>query len=146
MANIKFLIHPVMQVSATTLACYVLLLGLQRFRSLHLGRPVPFNRRRHVLLGKIALTVWLVGFFGGLFIVRTTWYGYLITGLHGRVGAAMVPAVLFGLLSGLYMDYKKQKRKVLPLLHGLSNLCALVLGLAQIVTGIMVYNSFVLGN
>lgn len=146
MSNIRFLVHPVAQLGATALAAYVFLLGLGRFRSLHLGSPVAFQRKRHVLLGKIALLAWAGGLFGGLYIVRTSWYGFLITGLHGRVGLAMLPFILFGLLSGLLMDYKKQKRKILPLLHALSNALALVLALSQAITGIMVYNSFVLGN
>jgi hypothetical protein len=146
MSNVRFLVHPVAQLGATALAAYVFLLGLQRFRSLHLGSPATFKWKRHVFWGKVALIAWAAGLFGGLYMVKTSWYGFLITGLHGRVGIAMLPFILFGLLSGLLMDYKKQKRKVLPLLHALSNALALVLALSQAITGIMVYNSFVLGN
>jgi len=58
----------------------------------------------------------------------------------------MLPLILFGLFSGLYMDHKKQKRKLLVLIHGLTNIIVLVLAFYQISSGWWVVNVYILGN
>ena len=121
------LFHPVIQVLATLLAGYVFWLGLQRFQSLHWHRRVSFKWKAHVKLGIISLGLWLAGLVGGLVMVRLWWHGFLITGTHGKQALIMLPLLLFGLFSGLYMDRRKKKRKVLPLLHGTNNLLLLIL-------------------
>lgn len=138
-------VHPVIQGSATLLALYVFFLGVQRFRFLHLYKGVAFKWKQHVFLGKIALGAWLVGVVGGMTMVYFYWYGFLMTGTHGKVALVMVPFIIFGLASGQYMNHNKKKRKVLPLIHALSNLVLLILALTQVVTGWWVYRVFVLG-
>lgn len=140
------LIHPFVQAGTTLLALYVFYLGLNRFMSLHLSRRTTFKWRSHVLLGEIVILVWLGGLAGGLYTVKSYWRAYLITGDHARVGLAMLPFLAFGLLSGLYLNRVKRKRKVLPFLHGLNNLTLIVLALVQAWLGVGVYQSFVLGN
>ena len=98
-----------------------------------------------MFLGKIALGAWLVGIVGGMTIVYFYWYGFLMTGTHGKVALMMVPFIIFGLGSGQYMNHNKKKRKVLPLIHGLSNLVLLILALTQVVSGWWAYRVFVLG-
>ncbi len=138
-------VHPVIQGSATLLALYVFFLGVQRFRFLHLDQGVAFKLKRLVLLGKIALGVWLVGTVGGMTMVYFYWYGFFMTGTHGKVALVMVPFIIFGFASGQYMNHYKKKRKALPLIHGLSNLVLLILSLTQVVSGWWVYRVFVLG-
>ena len=138
-------VHPIIQGSATLLALYVFFLGVQRFRFLHFYKEVAFKWKRHVFLGRIALGAWLVGIVGGMSMVYFYWYGFLITGTHGKVALVMVPFIIFGLASGQYMNHNKKKRKVLPLIHALSNLVLLILALTQVVTGWWVYRVFVLG-
>jgi len=138
-------VHPVIQGLATLLALYVFFLGVQRFRFLHLYQGVAFEWKRHVFLGGIALGVWLVGIVGGMTMVYFYWYGFLITGTHGKVALVMVPLIIFGLASGQYMNHNKKKRKVLPLIHGLGNLVLLILALTQVMSGWWVYRVFVLG-
>lgn len=137
-------VHPVIQSSAILLALYVFFLGVQRFRSLHHHRVV-FKWKRHVFLGKIALGAWMVGMMGGMTMVYYYWYGFLMTGTHGKVALLMLPFIIFGFASGQYMNHYKKKRKALPLIHGLSNLVLLILALTQVVTGWWVYRDFVLG-
>ena len=139
-------IHPIIQLSATCLGLFVFYLGVQRFRSLHLKQKVKFNWKRHVLLGKIVMASWLAGILGGVSIVYMTWHGFLVTGIHGKVALVILPLILFGLFSGLYMNRKKQKRKFLPIAHGLINLTVLLLALYQMSTGWWVYNVYVLGH
>ena len=139
-------IHPIIQLSATCLGLYVFYLGVQRFRSLHLKQKVKFNWKRHVLLGKIVMASWLAGILGGVSIAYMTWHGFLVTGIHGKVALVILPLILFGLFSGLYMNRKKQKRKFLPIAHGLINLTVLLLALYQMSTGWWVYNVYVLGH
>jgi len=139
-------IHPIIQCSATLLALYVLYLGVQRFRFLHLQQNAMFNWKRHVILGGITMTAWLTGLLGGVVLSYVTWHGFLITGTHGRTGMVILPLILFGLFSGLYMNYKKGRRKLLPLIHGINNMVVLLLVFYQISTGWWVYNTYVLGN
>jgi uncharacterized membrane protein len=69
-----------------------------------------------------------------------------MTGIHGKVGLVLMPFILFGLVSGLYMNRKKKQRRVLALIHGLNNLVVLILALTQVVSGSWVYRVFVLGG
>ena len=141
------LIHPILQAGTLLLALYVFYLGLSRFMSLHLGRKAAFKWRGHVLLGEIVILAWLVGGpAGGLYMVKSYWRAYLITGGHASLGLAMLPFLAFGLASGLYLNRVKKKRKLLPFLHGLNNLTLIALALVQAWSGVGVYRSFVLGN
>lgn len=97
-------------------------------------------------LGEIALGVLLAGMVGGIAIVYISWHGLFITGIHGKVALVMAPFIIFGLISGLYMNHKKRKRRILPFLHGLNNLVILIMALSQIITGFRVYRAFVLGG
>ncbi len=139
-------IHPIIQFSMILLALYVFYLGLQRFRSLHLSQVVPFQRKQHAILGIIVLVTWLLGLLGGMSMVYLHWHKFLMTGIHGKVALVMIPFILFGLSTGLYMDHIKKKPKLLPPLHGLNNVIILILALNQVVTGLKAYNSLVLGN
>jgi hypothetical protein len=139
-------IHPIIQASATLLSLYVLYLGLMRFRFLHLKHKTAFNWQRHVRLGEIVIPLWLVGLVGGLIMTRLTWPAFLITGIHAFVGLSMAPFLIFGLMSGLYMNRVKKKRTWLPLIHGMNNLLVVILALTQSWTGYQVYRMFVLGD
>lgn len=146
MGAVLLVIHPIIQSSAILIALYVFYLGVDRFRFLHLHQKRAFRWRRHVVWGEIALVAWLAGVLGGITMVKTYWHGFLITGTHGRVALIMVPFIIFGLVSGLYMNRNKGERRALPFLHGLNNLIVLVLALAQVVTGWWVYRAFVMGS
>lgn len=137
--------HPLLQLSANLMAVYVFFLGVQRFRTLHLKQKEQFNWKRHVFLGKIALFAWMAGMLGGAGMVYITWHGFLITGSHGNVALVMLPLILFGLISGLYMNRKKKKRRLLPLAHGVNNLAILALALYQLFSGWWVLNAYVFG-
>jgi len=139
-------IHPIIQFLAILLTLYVFYLGLQRFRLLHLQHKVVFRWKRHVALGEIALGVLLAGMFGGMAMVYAYWHGLIITGIHGKVALGVMPFMIFGLVSGLYMNRKKKQRRILPLVHGLNNLFVLVMAVSQIVSGSWVYRAFVLGG
>ena len=139
-------IHPIIQCSTILLALVALSLGVQRFRSIHIKQKVKFNWKRHVLLGQIAWVTMLTGMLGGAAMAYATWHGFLVTGTHGKVALVMLPLILFGLFSGLYMDRRKKKRRLLPLIHGLNNMIVLALALYQISSGWWVVNVYILGN
>lgn len=124
-------IHPAIQIIATLLAIYALVLALPRFISLHLGNKRRFARERHIRVGELSLSLMILGAFGGLIMVRIYGNDWLLTGEHGIHGLIMLPFMLFGFISGLYMARSPQRRKVLPLIHGLNNLLVLVLALHQ---------------
>lgn len=139
-------VHPIVQFLAILLALYVFCLGLQRFRFLHLQQKSSFRWKWHAALGKIALGLLLAGMLGGMVMVYVYWHGFLVMGMHGKVALAMVPFIIFGVGSGLYMDHKKKNRKLLTFIHGLNNLVVLALALTQVVSGWGIYRSFVLGG
>ena len=127
------------------IALYVMKYGVSRFRMVHLKHKVRFNWKQHVRFGIIATTIWLIGLFGGLYIVKTSWGDLFITGLHAKIGLLMIPFILFAIGSGIYMDKKKKKRTILPLIHAIFNTVMLFLALSQIYTGVSVYLTYVLG-
>ena len=140
-----FYIHPALQIIATFFALSALYLGFQRFRFLHLKQKSNFKWKLHIIIGQIALEEWIIGMIVGAGIVRYSWHGLFITGGHAKVAMLMVPFILFGLSSGVYMNMKKAKRKVLPLLHGINNFIILILAFCQFFIGIGVFKEFVLG-
>ena len=143
--DVLLVAHPIIQFLATILGFYVFHQGLQRFRFLHVNQDTLFRWKQHVVLGQIALGMWLTGLIGGAVMVYFFWGGFFITGTHGEMALVMVPFIIFGLVSGLYMHYRKKARKVLPFVHGLSNLIALVLACVQVATGYGVYRTYVIG-
>ena len=140
-----FLFHPIIQLSATALALYVLVLGIARFRRLHLNHKTVFKWQRHVLLGTVTLLLWLVGMGVGLTVVKINWHGVLITGTHGARLTVVLPLILLSLGSGWYMHRKKGRRIFLPLFHGTINLLLIIFALFQVLSGWQVYNAFVIG-
>ena len=132
---VLLLIHPIIQFMAALLALYVLYLGAQRFRYLHLHQKTAFKWKQHVILGEISLGAWLAGMMTGFVMVYIYWHGVLITGIHGKSALVMLPFIIFGLLSGLHMDRKKKKRRLLPAIHALNNLFVLILAFIQVANG-----------
>lgn len=139
-------IHPVIQSLSIVLFLYVFYLGIRRFRFIHLHQKTVFPWKRHVDMGKAALGVLMVGMIGGIALVYVYWHGFIITGIHGKIGVLMVPFMIFGFFSGIYMNRKKKNGRLLPLIHGLNNFFVLILGLFQVVSGLSVYKNFVLGG
>ncbi len=133
-------IHPLLQAVATLLALYAAWLGFKRFRTRHLGGAGPFNWKRHVSIGIIAITIWFLGLLGGFAVVWFNTGKIMVTGLHYKVGLIMLPFMAFGLLTGLWMDRKKRNGTLLSLAHGLGNLVLLLLALFQEWTGFWVLN------
>ena len=140
-----FIIHPIIQLLATLLALYVLLLGINRFRRLHLHQKTSFKWQLHVRLGTIVMLLWLAGMVIGLITVKINWHGLLITGSHGNRMFIILPLILFSLISGWYMHKRKIQRIVLPLIHGSLNVLLIILVLLQALSGWQVYKAFVLG-
>lgn len=135
-------LHPALQILATCLAIYALLLGRRRWQTVYLGKKVAFKRKRHILVGKLALAGWLAGMVGGAAMVRILWGGFFITGPHFLMALVMLPLILFGLLSGYYMEKLPKPRRKLPLAHGLVNLLCILLALWQVKEGIAVLHDF----
>lgn len=136
-------IHPLIQVAATFLGLFALILGWPRFLSNHMNGKGSFNWKRHVFIGRLAMAGWGLGLLGGLLVARSVWGVTLMTGLHWQVAFWMLPLLAFGLASGEIMHRLKQPRKFMPLLHGINNLLLLVLALWQFVTGWGVLQDFV---
>jgi uncharacterized membrane protein YozB (DUF420 family) len=140
-----FIIHPIFQSLGTLIALYVMKLGISRFQMVHFNQKTRFNWKQHVRLGLIAAAIWLMGTFGGLYTAQINWGGWAVTGSHAQIGLVMIPFILFAIGSGLYMDRRKRKRKVLPLIHAILNTVMLLLAFLQIYTGVFVYREYVLG-
>ena len=137
--------HPLLQLAAILLSLYVLRLGIARFQSHHLHRRQPFAWKRHVRTGEVVFVLWLLGLIGGFILVRFTWHAAFITGMHARIAVLMLPLIVIGLASGLYLDRYKKRRRLLPLFHGVNNLVLVLLAVTQICYGFGVIWIFVLG-
>lgn len=140
-----FYIHPALQFTGILFALFVFKLGISRFQMIQLKQKIRFNWKQHVRFGIGATIIWLTGILGGLYIVKTSWYRFMITGLHAKIGLLMMPFIIFALVTGIYMDKNKKKRTVLPLVHGIFNTVMLILAFVQIYTGVAVYRTYVLG-
>ncbi|HID70191.1 MAG TPA: DUF4079 domain-containing protein [Desulfobacterales bacterium] len=138
--------HPIIQLIATLLTIYVLVLGTARFRQLHLKQEIFFKWQRHVKLGTASLLMLLFGALFGSLMVKVFWHGFFITGSHGRRLFFILPLIFTGLFSGWYMHKWKKKRVVLPLMHGSINVLLIGLLLFHALSGRQVYNAYVLGN
>lgn len=136
--------HPALQVIATMFGVYAGYLGMERFLAQHLGKRTQFLWKRHVFVGRVAIILWMFGLIGGLAVARMKWQVNFVTGLHYKLAFTMVPFLVVGGLTGIYMDRKKAKRTLLPLLHGACNLIALLLALFQVKVGWQVIKDFIL--
>jgi hypothetical protein len=139
-------IHPVLQLLATGVALYALYLGINRILLLHFQQKTLFHWKHHVFMGSASLLLWIAGVLGGISMVYLYWHSFLMTGIHGKTALVMVPLLLFGLASGIYMNRIKKKRRFLPLLHGANNLVVIILALSQIRTGWWVLTTYVWGG
>lgn len=139
-------LHPVVQFVSTMLALYVIYTGIQRFRSLHLHTRTAFSWKWHVSLGILVLLLWSIGLVGGFVVTHNFWYTNFITGLHANVAVVMCPLIVFGFVTGFYMNRVKKKRILLPLIHGLNNAFLFLLAIHQIYSGWLVMQKFVLDS
>lgn len=139
------LIHPILQGIFILLATVAFVLGVGRFRSLHLGHKVTFRWKAHVALGGIATIGLFIGASVGLWAARDAWGRSFMTMGHGKTGVATLGLLLIGSSLGVYLNRNKKKRTLLPLLHAVVNTVVLGLLFNQIRTGIEVYSLFVSG-
>lgn len=137
-------LHPTIQFISTMLAIYVIYTGMQRFRLLHLHTRVAFHWKRHVSLGTMVLLLWAIGLVGGFAVTRNVWYTNFIMGLHAKVAVMMCPLIIVGFATGIYMNWVKKKRTLLPLIHGLNNTFLFLLAIYQLYSGWQVLQKFVL--
>ena len=130
-----FALHPVLQLGAILIAFVAFSLGIKRFLALHLGRTVRFDWKKHVMTGKLAISLLGLGYLLGLGIIRYKFKAVAVFTTHFEIATVMLPLLLFGLGSGMYMDRRKKKRRVLNLLHGLNNVLVLLFCLGQLFVG-----------
>ena len=145
MSKLILTLHPFFQGLSIVLAFYAAAIGLQRTRSLHFGRQeATFYRKRHALIGGIALFMLLGGLAGGKIIAYYVWQGLVVIHLHKTMAVIILPFLLIGIGTGLYLYFKPGKRKLLPAVHGINNAILLILLLIQAYAGIIVYLKHVL--
>ena len=139
-------IHPVLQVLVTIAAFYVFLLGVQRFRSAHLGHKVAFNWKRHVVMGRWVIIGWLLGLAVGKMAVNAELGMMGIFADHNQGAMIMTPLMLIAYVSGTYMDRRKARRTALPLVHAANNVLLLGVALYQVYTGWLIVDNFLLNG
>jgi hypothetical protein len=138
-------VHPVIQLLSISCLIGVWVLGIARFRSLHLGHKVQFRRQAHINLGRLATFGVLFGASVGMLATRYTWGRSFMTMGHGKMGMVVLAFLLTGSSIGFFLDVKKKKRTFLPILHALLNTIGMLLALNQIRTGLEVFKTFVAG-
>ncbi|MEZ7196369.1 hypothetical protein [Pseudodesulfovibrio karagichevae] len=132
------LAHPILMILTLLLALWVTWQGVNRARFSHFKQKTAFNWKGHTRYGLVVMGLWLAGAVGGS-IVSDMLHGIPDAyELHEGMAAVMLWLIAFGGLSGLYMDRKKAKRTLLPILHGAANLLLLLLALGQLVTGLVI--------
>jgi len=137
-------IHTLLKLANTGLALYVLSLGWVRFQVNHLGKKGQFQWIEHVKLGKYTHILWMAGLVLGQYAVSREWGNNGITGNHYWIGQLMMPCIAAGYITGVMMDRNKKKRLYLPLVHGVFNTLAVLMALAQVITGTVVIRDFIL--
>jgi hypothetical protein len=110
--------------------------GMARLRPPRSDDPFRFNRKRHILIGKVATSGLLLGAFIGLGYIYALYGHVLLTGLHGTIGAAVVPLLITGIVTGAVLEKNSVKHKYLPKIHGGINALALGMCAFQIRTGL----------
>lgn len=135
-------IHPFIQFTVTLAAFYVLYLGWQRARMLHFKARVPFNWKRHALLGRAVIIIWLAGLLAGKLTVYVTWDMSPVFLDHTRGAMLMTPFMFVAYLTGSFMDRRRKKRTLLPLVHAVNNLILLLTALYQAWTGYQIVTGF----
>lgn len=128
-------IHPVLQIAALVLATYVLYMGYCRFRFQHMKIKTAFNWKRHVFLGKVTVWLWLAGLALGVYAAQVSWGAVGLTGGHYTVGVAMLPFLLFSLVTGQILQKPSGRRPRMALAHGSANVILFVMALVQTWSG-----------
>ena len=132
------LAHPVLMALTLLLALWVAWQGVNRARFSLYKHKVAFNWKGHTRYGLVVMGLWLAGAVGGS-IVTDMLHGIPDAyELHEGTASVMLALILFGTVTGLYMDRKKAKRTILPVLHGVANLLLLLLAVGQLVTGVAI--------
>jgi len=132
------LAHPLLMTLTLLLALWVAWQGLNRARFSHFKQKTAFNWKKHTRYGLAVMGLWLAGAVGGAMVTDMLQGIPDAYGLHGGTAPVMLALILFGSATGLYMDRKKAKRTLLPILHGAANLLLLLLALSQFVTGVVI--------
>ncbi|WP_027362236.1 hypothetical protein [Halodesulfovibrio aestuarii] len=141
-AKLYLYIHPVIQLLGTIFGYFALLWGLKRFLIAHGNMKLVFPWKQHVLYGKIATSLWLVGLAFGVYFTREEWQYCRITGAHYTLGVIAFLFVLGTFLTGYWMELFKKKRVYLSVTHGLLGVLLCILVFLQIVTGVQVLSLF----
>ncbi len=137
-------IHPAIQISAILLSFPVMHLGIRRAAYNHFGREKRFNRKRHVLMGRVVFLLLFTGIATGLFVTGINWKSYLISGIHGYTGILIALLVIIGFYSGTMLASRKSSSAQMIILHGINNGVLLLLLFFQIYSGYKFYMTFVI--
>lgn len=136
-------VHPILQIIATLMGLWVMEMGVRRFLFAHLKvKGIFFNWKRHVLLGKIVLVVWLLGLVVGVWAMHYAMGAYNVTGGHFNAALPIAGLAGIGYATGHVMDRDRKRRKILNLFHGINNTVLLALVFYQVWTGFELMNMF----
>ena len=136
-------IHPAIQLLGIVFGYIAMYWGAKRFLVVHRQMKFSFPWNHHVLYGKIAIFLWLVGISVGLYFTHKEWNNYRITGEHYIVGMFMLPLLLTTFITGYWMELFKKKRAVLCAAHGALGFLLCFFAFLQIITGVQVFALFV---
>jgi hypothetical protein len=110
--------------------------GMGRHRPSKPGSPFGFNRKYHILAGKISTIGLLLGSLAGLGSIYALYGQILVTGLHGALGVAIAPLLITGIVTGGMLERNGSKNPSLPKIHGGINALTLGMCVFQIRTGL----------
>ncbi|OBQ46650.1 hypothetical protein [Halodesulfovibrio spirochaetisodalis] len=142
-AKLHLYIHPLIQVVGMVFGYSALYWGIKRFLMAHNSMSHSFPWKKHVLYGKVAIVLWLVGIIVGVHFTVAEWSFYHLTGEHFYVGMAAIPFLFATLGTGYWLELYKKKRTYLCVFHGVLGLVLCALTVIQVITGVQVFMLFV---
>lgn len=142
-AKLYLYVHPVIQFTGIAFGFFALLWGIKRFLIVHRKLKLVFPWKQHVLYGKIAIFLWLLGLGVGGYFTPAEWTNYRIMGIH-HIGGMIVFPLMFGtFLTGYWMERFKKKRVYLCMVHGVVGFLLCTFVFFQIITGVQIFTLFV---
>jgi hypothetical protein len=136
-------IHPAIQLLGIVFGYVAMYWGAKRFLVVHKKMKFTFPWSHHVLYGKIAILLWLIGLSVGVYFTYMEWNNHRITSGHYIVGMIFFPLLLATFLTGYWMELFKKRRDYLCIMHGALGFILCIFAFLQVLTGVQIFSLFI---
>lgn len=136
-------IHPAIQLLGIVFGYVAMYWGAKRFLVVHKQMKFTFPWNHHVLYGKIAIFLWLIGLSVGVYFTYMEWNNHRITSGHYIGGMIFFPLLLATFLTGYWMELFKKRRDYLCIMHGALGFILCIFAFFQVLTGVQIFSLFI---